>query len=149
MNPTWLVVVRDRIPLSPHLLRKIVLFGVIVCCPGCLASPQGEIIRYQLKGDVIFDGQPVPQGTIQLTPDTQKGNSGPGSTGIIENGKFTIPAQRGIVGGSYIVLISGYDSSPIPMDEATGSGSPLFEEYRILVELPHKSSVQDFSIPKE
>ena len=52
-----------------------------------------------LSGTVTFDGQPVPEGEIILSPDTTRGNQGPGVMARISNGKYATPDERGHWGG--------------------------------------------------
>ena len=90
------------------------------------------------------DGKPVPAGEIIFEPDGSMGNSGPGSTAQIKDGKFSVAKDQGIVGGKYNVLISPFDG--IPFGESL-QGRPLVKvQYSEKVELPAKNSTHDFKV---
>ena len=124
-------------------LTTLLLF---VTSLGC-SSGNGEIERYAIDGTVTYEGQPVPYGTISLIPDADQGNSGPGSTGIIEEGKFQIPANRGIVGGPYRATINGQKTRPEQVGEGPPNAEVLFEQYEVSIKLPAESTTQAFEIP--
>ena len=47
-----------------------------------------------------------------------------------------------------MVTISAFDGKPITIDgELMPSGSPLFQEHKVTVDLPRQDAVQDFDIP--
>lgn len=103
--------------------------------------------RFNVSGNVTFDGRPVPAGTIQFEPDTSRGNQGPTSRTVIKDGEYdTSIAGKGILGGPYVVVITGFDGKPIPEMELQ-YGKPLFTEYRTKVELPKGESIMDFTVP--
>ena len=105
--------------------------------------------RYQLSGLVKFDGKPIPVGFIYFTPDTSKGNSGPGSGATISNGQYTTPAGGGIVGGPMIVKIDGYDGVSKDLSgEIVPNGSALFEAYEVRVDFEKKNGKKDFEFDK-
>lgn len=87
----------------------MLLFAVAVC--GCTNSnPQG---RLKIEGEVSLGGQPVKSGSIEFEPagsQTEKTQSG----GSITDGKYSIPAEKGLVAGEYRVRIS-------IMEEVAGS----------------------------
>lgn len=100
--------------------------------------------RYPVSGSVSFDGQPVPVGEVFLEPDGSQGNTGPASLAVIENGRYETAPNQGVVGGPYLVRISGYDGVSIPDSSA---GMPLFPPYETEVEFPAERTTQDFDIP--
>lgn len=65
--------------------------------------------RFAVSGQVTFDGAPLPDGEIVLTPDET--TAGPVAAGRIENGGFDIPADRGPVAGAYTVAITAERST--------------------------------------
>jgi hypothetical protein len=109
---------------------------------GCNASDGPE--RFQVSGMVTFNDQPVPAGEVILTPDHEKGNQGPAAYAVIRQGRYETEPGKGGLGGPYKVRITGQSG------EATGALSDvrkLFDDYETTVELPAKSSVQDFKVP--
>ncbi len=79
-----------------------------------------------------------------LEPDGSQRNTGPASLGVIENGQYETAPDQGVVGGPYLVRISGYDGVSIPDSSA---GMPLFAPYETEVEFPAEQTTQDFDIP--
>lgn len=125
----------------------LALSCIAFCCMTGCSTDSNDVKRYKIEGEVNFGGQPVPHGTITLEPDSEKGNKGPMSTGVIENSKFSIPSERGIVGGPYRIRITGYRSGTDTSGADVNYGTPLFSNHEIKTELPTKSSSQKFDIP--
>ena len=106
--------------------------------------------RYTVSGTVTFRGQPVPVGRIDFEPDTEQGNSGPGGTAEIRQGRYTTARGRGVVGGPHVVRITGSDGVPLEVaDEGTidRRGTALFPEYVARADLPHSDSTWDVDVP--
>lgn len=106
---------------------------------------------YEVSGSVTYKGKPVPKGSITLTPDSSEGNKGPGTVAAIEDGKFSTPPGKGVVGGPYVLRIQGYDGVPIQggeggMDE---TGTELFKPYELKKGLPKEDSELDIEIPSK
>ena len=83
-------------------LLSIVVLSILACAAGCGGSG-GQV---GVVGTVSFNGKPVERGTVTLHPiqDTV----GPMVGGVIENGAYEIPAEKGpVVGGVYRVRIVG------------------------------------------
>jgi len=97
-----------------------------------------------LTGNVTYDGQPVPRGTITFSPDTQQGNSGHGSKAIIRDGSYTTRESFGLVGGPYVVRIEGFDG--IPHGDNL-DGRLLFKPHEKSYDLPQESGEYDFEVP--
>jgi hypothetical protein len=117
---------------------------LLVC--GC--GSEG-IARYELSGTVTYDGQPVPKGFVTITPDTSKGNEGPGGGAEIVDGKFRTPSGKGIIGGPHVVRIVGYDGVPTRMEgEELPDGKSLFPPYQANIDFPKQDSEHSFAIPK-
>ena len=104
--------------------------------------------QYTISGTVTYDGKPVPCGEIVLTPDPEKGNSGPGLLLRIEDGHYQTVDQRGQVGGAYSARISGY-KAPEPGPSMSRCGYPIFVDYVVAVELPRGEAVHDFVVPPQ
>lgn len=117
---------------------------ILGCLPwvllGCGSEPEGPT-RYQVSGTVTYDGKPVPKGFITFSPDTSKGNKGPGSGAPIENGKYATPEGKGIVGGAYVISIRGSDGIPTTEEgEEVPDGKELFSPYETRIDLPKEDS---------
>ena len=108
--------------------------------------------RYELTGEVTYQGRAVPVGTIIFIPDESRGNRGPATTAGISNGQYkTLPGQ-GTIGGPHTVRISGYDDQVKAMPGAPGeqtipANPPLFENVELKVDLPRSNARYDFHLP--
>ena len=127
-------------------ISQFLAIAVAFIATGC--GRQG-LERYALSGKVTYGGQPVPAGEIIFRPDASRDNRGPGSQSDITGGRYQVSAAQGVLGGPYVVTISGYDGKPITVGgELVPAGSPLFEQKRLQVELPKSEGVKDFEIAK-
>lgn len=117
-------------------------FGVLFCV-GCGGSDGPE--RFSLDGSVTMpDGQPVPAGEINFEPDPQSPTKGPASMISIQNGKYSLPKDQGVMGGPYIVTIIPFDGKAFG---ESLQGKPLVRQpYVEKVDLPKKNSSHDFKI---
>ena len=101
--------------------------------------------RYALSGTAtLANGQPIPVGELTLEPDAAAGNKGPGSMALIKNGKYSLAAEEGVVGGKYIVTIVAFDG--VPFGESTQGKALVTEPYTEKVDLPADDSTRDFKI---
>lgn len=116
-------------------------FGLSSVLTGC-SSGSGEVQRYEIEGTVVLDGKALSTGTIFLQPDSEQGNSGPGSSGEIVDGKFAIPVARGVVGGPYLALISGKMTG----ESLNKQQVMAFDDYSTKIALPQGKSVQNFEV---
>jgi len=128
-----------------RLLALLCSVSTVLC--GCSGSAD-SLNRFSVSGTVTFNGEPLQDGTIFFQPDSAKGNSGPGSLGEIKDSQYKIDKTRGVLGGAYIVRITGYEPPP----PATGPmpvrrGAALFPEHEQHIEIDPKSRVLDFQIP--
>lgn len=127
-------------------LKKVTPYCWLAClavlsagCGGVDGPP-----RYQVTGEVRYQGKPVPAGEIVFRPDTEKGNDGPGSVARIADGRYQTDSGRGVVGGAYIVEIVGFDGIPSP---ESLDGAVLFPPQTETVEFPSTESTHDFDLP--
>ncbi len=84
---------RKFCPLCFVLLLSCVLFG---CGSG---NPLG---RLAVSGKVMLDGEPLECGSIEFAP---RQHTGVGSGAVITNGNYSIPTQKGLPPGKYLVRI--------------------------------------------
>ena len=85
--------------------RQFIASGLLVCCglyflPGCGGSSD----RRSLCGTVTFDGEPLPEGSIEFIP--APGTKGPVAGGKITDGKFTVDSNKGTFDGTFRVEIT-------------------------------------------
>lgn len=100
------------------MISRCLFFGLLlslVATIGC--GSRDPLNRQAVSGTVALDGQPLDQGTIELVPiDAEHGFV---SGGLIINGEFRVPADKGLPPGNYTVRISSADVSA-----ATGPPQP-------------------------
>jgi len=83
-------------------IQTICAIGLALVCAfvaGCTQSVDG---RYPIFGTVNFDGKPMEYGQISFQPVEQGGASS--AAAQIAEGKFAIPANKGLVPGEYTVV---------------------------------------------
>lgn len=116
----------------------LVMLGALLLLTGC---QQEQADGFLVSGTVTYQGKPVPRGTLLLTPDTSKGNSGPAVSLDIVDGKFETPstAKTRHQGGAYRVYIDGFDGNAKPEAELP-LGRALFMEYETEVTLPEEDA---------
>jgi hypothetical protein len=61
--------------------------------------------KVTVQGEVTFDGQPVEQGTIIFEPAD---GEGPSAGGKVENGKYSLAGEAGLLPGVKIVRIKAF-----------------------------------------
>lgn len=92
---------------------------VLGCFLGCGGNTDG---RLALSGSVSIDGQPLKEGSISfISAGTAKKSM---TGGAIVGGEYAIPAEQGLVAGTYRVSVSAADTS-----EATSEGLPANGQY--------------------
>lgn len=81
---------------------KAIMAGVVLAIglatSGCGKDTGG---RVPVAGEVTLDGMPLDKGTIEFHPTSGSGFTG----GVISDGKFEIPAEKGALPGEYVVKI--------------------------------------------
>ncbi|MCC9606665.1 hypothetical protein LOC68_16725 [Blastopirellula sp. JC732] len=120
------------------------LFSALFLAAGLAAGCGASDTTIHLTGAVTYDGQPVPAGMIQFSPDEAKGNPGFGCVAMIRNGQFTTRDSLGVLGGAYVIRVQGLDG--IAAGE-NSDGAPIFRTYEMSVELPMKSGQFDIDVP--
>lgn len=113
----------------------------LVAALGCSSDQD-----FHLEGEITYQGQPIPAGEIIFTPDTSKGNRGPGNLARIKSGRYETAQGKGHVGGPYILTINAFDGQSDPKNMLP-DGQALFTNRQLTVDLPKKSSEMNFDIP--
>jgi hypothetical protein len=122
------------------------LLALALACVMLGCGPKAST-RFDVSGNVSFQGKPVPRGKILFLPDGAKGNSGAAGAAAIKDGVYnTRQNNKGICGGPHIVVIIGFDGKPGPTPENI-AGKPLFPEYRVNVDMPRETTNKDFVVP--
>lgn len=134
-----------------HKLLRVPLLGAALAGLSVL-SGCGEskgIPRYDLSGEITYDGRPVPGGYISFRPDGKKGNRGPGTSAGIADGHYETDPGEGTVGGPHIAIIHGTDGVPYKTEDGYDIpvGRPLFPKYIIHIDLPKEPAIQVLEVP--
>ena len=76
--------------------------GLCAVLAGCSGSKYKGEKRYPLAGEVTFEGQSIDLGSISFIPT---GGKGLASGGVITDGKYAVPEEKGANAGTYRVEI--------------------------------------------
>lgn len=113
-----------------------------VCVVGC---GQKGPRRYDLSGQVTYQGEPVPMGEISFDPVDPQGVGG--GFAPINDGKFDTSVDgRGHLGGEHRVQIVGFSGWVDPNDHDKGA-VPMFPPYETTIDLPTNTDNMDFEVP--
>lgn len=126
-------------------MKRAVLLLVLLAAGGC--GSEGPR-RYELSGTVTYRGTPLPVGTLLFEPDTGRGNRGPGTLVEVREGRYRTMPGQGVVGGPYLVRITGFDGKGDDRGESQ-QGRPLFPEQVQVLDLPHRNASQDLAVSLE
>ena len=112
----------DTSPLPFNPMTGLLLFAVILGCGGSDG-------RLAVEGSVQVDGAPLDQGEIVFLPSGS--TKGPLAAGEIVDGNFRIPANKGLVAGSYRVEITAdrKTGKKIQADERSSDMVDQLEQY--------------------
>jgi len=127
-------------PLPFRILGATLLTAAALALGACGG---GGPARYDLSGDVTYQGRPVPGGRLFFEPDPEQANQGPGSVAEIHDGFYRTRPGRGHVGGPHVVTIFGTDGTVATEDH----DNSLFRPYRTTVELPMQDAAMNFDVP--
>jgi hypothetical protein len=128
---------------------------VTACLVLALAGCGGNTTdRYAVSGTVKFKAALLDKGVIEFADPNVPGTAG---VAEIQNGQYSLPRERGLPPGTYVVRISTGQPAPAPKDNIPGESPPPAPE-RIPEEYNTKSKLKaevkadgpntfDFSIP--
>ena len=108
--------------ISADSIRLSAVLAVMLLC-GC--GDQGAGIR--AFGEVTLKGQPLDQGAIEFAPAAGQGSL---SGGVIQNGRYEIPASGGLEPGKYTIRITS-TTGDAPPDSIPGVDPPPTIIHRI------------------
>jgi hypothetical protein len=97
------------------------LAAALVLLVGCSANDKAEV-----SGTVRLDGELVEEGSINFIP--VQGTTGPGAGAVIQNGKYHIPASRGVTVGKNRVELRAFKRTGKKVQDAAGRPGDLTEE---------------------
>jgi hypothetical protein len=113
-----------------HLTQgKIASFAAIcLVIATCLGCGKNGPHRAAVSGHVTLDGQPIDEGVIQFLP--VEGTIGPETGGVITNGQYEIPRNRGPVVGKSRVELRASKKTGRKIQDPTGRPGVLTDEYK-------------------
>jgi hypothetical protein len=121
------------------LLLSCSLLTLFAACTG-----SGKDKLNRVHGTVVFQGKPVPKGTIFFDPDGSKGGGGAQGFADIVDGKFdTKTSGLGIKQGPFLVRIQGFDGiagNELPY------GNPLFLEHEVKRVFPDEDTLWEIDV---
>lgn len=125
------------------MLRRNIVLATLAVLTATLGCNDGRVKRYSLHGNVVYQGQPVPFGTITFRPDRSKGGAGPAGFARIVDGEYsTWESGKGSVLGPTEVIIQGAVSDE-PMAPA------LFPMHKTSIEITSDTDEVDFTVPED
>jgi hypothetical protein len=110
------------------LMRKSLFLGGLLAffsliLASCDTGPQKQAI----SGTITFKGKPLDQGLIQFAPASPEIPTASGAN--IQNGKYAIPRDKGLLPGTYDVRISAPEAGTVAKEEAMpGEAGPPAKE---------------------
>ena len=102
--------------------------GICVVLATCLGCGNKGPRRAAVTGQVTLDGRPIDEGVIQFLP--VEGTVGPETGGVIENGRYDIPQDRGVVVGKCRVELRASKKTGRKIQDPTGRPGTLTDEYK-------------------
>ncbi|QEG18695.1 hypothetical protein GmarT_45850 [Gimesia maris] len=127
-------------------LMSVLIVLAAVGCGGQAEGPQ----RYTLTGTVTYQGKPVPEGEIVITPDRSANHSGLGSYATIKNGHYETAPGKGITGGAYLLSVTGFDGVPFKSDDGGETflqGKALFSDFKLKQQFQSQDETLDIEVP--
>lgn len=105
--------------MKPWMSGVFVLLVILSVALGC--SSGDGLKRAQVKGEVKVDGLPLEEGSINFFPAGTA--EGPSAGGVIEQGKYDLPRERGPVVGPNRVEIRGVKKTGRMVPNAMAPGT--------------------------
>jgi len=128
-----------------------IISSICLVMLACLASSgcgrTDKFDRLVLSGQVTYDGQPVPFGSIWFEPRAAVGQLAPPGFAIIRDGHFETTRRDAPVAGPHLIRISGYPDEK-PQDEDEAERQILFPEYTMEMELSPAETVLNVDVPR-
>ena len=126
------------------ILRRSLLVGFVLLplLVGCNGGSEEKL--YRVHGTAVFQGKPIPKGTIFFDPDASKGGSGGQGFADIVDGKYdTSTSGQGIKKGPFLVRIQGFDGKA---GNELPYGNPLFLEHEVKKDFPAEDSAWEIDV---
>lgn len=102
--------------------------GICVALATCFGCEDQGPRRAAVSGHVTLDGRPIDEGVIQFLP--VEGTVGPETGGVIANGQYDIPQNRGAVVGKSRIELRASKKTGRKIQDPTGRPGTLTDEYQ-------------------
>jgi hypothetical protein len=108
-----------------NFFRTLLLWLFIGALVADLSGCSGRGKHRAISGEVKWRGQPLDRGGITFEPEDPGLGSGGGA--MIKNGRYSIPAEHGLLPGRYRVRISSAEPTgkELDLDAPPGPAGPL------------------------
>jgi len=120
-----------------HLSRISIACLLLLPLVGC-TEDEGRI---EVRGRVTSAGMPVGRGKILLIP--QEGIQGPSASGVITEGEYEIPADRGPTAGRYEIRIT----TGVPAGPRSSEDAPAERSFQFARDIDSPVTVMNFDLP--
>lgn len=128
-------------------MKRFARLGLLLALTAVGCGGPARLTRYEISGAATHAGKPIPTGSLRLTPDFDKGNKGPATSIAITDGTYRSVDGYGVLGGPYVVEITGFEALTPEQAQAMVAPKPLFKPYTTTVDIEKKKSVKDFDVP--
>lgn len=117
------------------LAFSFVFLGAAGLFAGC--GPDNPLGRKALHGEVKLDGAALDKGAIEFHPLKEGGVQ---TGGLIQAGRYSIPAHEGATPGEYrVVIYDTYETPPLPPGHMPGDDLPPAPKLKVPAEWNSKS----------
>jgi len=108
--------------MATHRARLLIILAA--CCSGCGTNDPNQL--RPLSGTVLFQGRPLAHGSIGFFTTDEAARRVSGA--LINQGRYDIPADFGLMAGTYRVQISSPESPENPSKVDMIGGLPINRE---------------------
>jgi hypothetical protein len=130
--------------------------GLCVLLAACGGAEYSGDKRFPLSGKATFDGQPIDLGSISFVPAgttdaggaPAPGTGGRSSGGVITDGQYAVPEEKGAPAGKYRVEISWLKRTGKQLRDAE-TGEMYDQRIEALPEKYHKKSQLTVDVPSD
>jgi hypothetical protein len=113
-----------------RIARRAALLGLGVLAFSAVGCSRSSTERAPVRGQVLIDHQPLAEGSIAFFP--VEGTTGPSAGGVIHDGRYDIPRDRGVIVGRNRVEIRGFRQTGKTVRDVWKPGEPVAERVRAL-----------------
>ena len=138
-------------------LSTLCSLGLCVLFAGCGGRGYSGDQRFPLSGKVTYDGQPIDWGSVSFIP--QAGDKQRASGGVIADGTYSVPEEKGVTAGKYRIEIhwgkltgkqvKAQDSEDVVDERIEGLPDRFHKNSELTVEVPSADNTYSFDLKSE